>query len=417
MALSIKQLITDLKAEDVFLDLQTVGALIGLPPYALQSGKPAGKLLSVFANQITKLWNKFPAPWMRSAFLDFGEGDWLTLRAATFFKRYRTGQTFATGDVVIENRGGGFYTITPGTIRIKSTTGKTFTNTTGGVLSPWLGSGSYPTLSLVVQADAAGAASNTAAGGIMAYPVAPVQGPTGVFARTNATAILGSDAETDPHLVTRCRIATGPLSPGGPRRAYESIALDVRKNANGDPVLPEPMGTDAAAYTAATPLNITRVQVIEPGGNVVRVLLASAAGAAAGDSATPGTDVFVANVAMQVFACPAGMTLITEPATELPVAIGVITLYVDRASLVSKAEAEADAIAALDELFRVFPIGGMRKVPGDIGALYKGTVEGVAQASNRGIFEVDANSFSDTIVAATKVVVPSYTVNAVLVTQ
>jgi hypothetical protein len=243
-----------------------------------------------------------------------------------------------------------------------------------------------------------------------------VAGSANVYSTTNTVAFQGSDEEQDALLKDRCRISTGPLSPGGPRRAYESVALDVRRNAVGDPVMPDPFG-DAATYAAAAALNITRIHVMEPGGNVVRVLLASSSGAAAGDATTPGTDVFIANVAMQLFACPAGMTLITEPAYELAVDIGVITLYVDRASLVTKAEAEADAMEALEAFFRVFPIAGMRKTPGAIGTLYKGTVEGVAMASNRGIFEVDANGFTDTIVAATKVVVPSFTVNAVLVTQ
>ena len=418
MAIALKDLIKDLVDTEVLEDMRAVGRLLGLSDYAMATGRPVGAVMSVFAGQFAKLWNAYPAPWMRSAFLDYATGDWLTFRAWTGYKRYRGGQTFATGDVVIENRGGGFYTITPGVIRLKNAAGKTFTNTVGGTLTPWLGAGAYPTLSMVFQADAAGAASNTPAGGIAAFPTPLVSGPANVYAQTNASALLGSDAEKDPALVNRCRISTGPLSPGGPRRAYESVALDVRRDANGDPVLPEPIGTDAAAYAAATALNITRVRVLEPGSNIVRVLLASAAGAASGTSASPGTDVFVANMALQLWACPAGMTLIVEPAVELPVALGLITLFVNRASLVTKAEAEAAALAALDDFFRTFPIGGRRKVPGDIGRLYKGEFEGIAKAASPGIFEVDANSFPfDVIVGESKVVVPSYTVNAVLVTQ
>ncbi|MEO5725789.1 MAG: baseplate J/gp47 family protein [Byssovorax sp.] len=417
MAIALKDLVKDLVAADVLEDLRTVGGLLGISQYAMQTGKPAGAVMSVFANQFSKLWNANVAPWMRAKFLDYATGHWLTFRAWTDYKRYRTAETFATGTIVVENRGGGFYTVTPGVIRAKNATGKTFTNTTGGTLTPWLG-GDYPTLSMVFQADAAGASSNTAAGGIAAFPTPLVQGYANVYARTNASALLGSDAEKDPSLVNRCRISTGPLSPGGPKRAYESVALDVRRNAAGDPVMPEPLG-DEVPYAAATPLAITRVKVLELGNNRVRVLLASAAGPAAGSTGTPGTDLFIANVALQLWACPAGMTLETAAAIELPVAIGVITLYVDRASLVTKEEAEADALAALEEFFRTFPIGGKRKVPGDtLGRLYKGEFEGVAKASNRGIFEVDANGFAiDEVFAADRVVVPSYTVNAVLVTQ
>jgi hypothetical protein len=416
MALSIKTLIAELDRVDLLADFKAVGALLGLTTTAWQEGEPIYDALVIFSDRFASIWNTNVVPWMRSKFLDFASGDLLTVRAWTDYKRYRGNQTRGTASLTIENRGGGFHTITAGTVRVKNAAGKTFTNTTGGTLSPWVGSGPFPTLTMVFQADEAGSGPNTAPGGVLPYPTPLTSGSANVYALTNVGAFQGSDEEKDALLKERCRISTGPLSPGGPRRAYESVALDVRRNAAGDPAMPDPFG-DAATYAAAAALNITRVHVMEPGNNVVRVLLASSSGAAAGDVSTPGTDVFIANVAMQLWACPAGMTLITEAATELPVAIGVITLYVDRASLVTKEEAEADALAALNDFFRVFPIAGMRKVPGFLGTLYKGTIEGIAQASNKGIFEVDANSFTDVTVAATKVVVPSFTVNAVLVTQ
>lgn len=417
MALSIKTLIAELRREDILEDFRKVGALIGLTTTAWQEGEPIYDVLVIFSDRFAGLWNANVVPWMRSKFLDFASGDLLTVRAWTDYKRYRSAQTRGTASLTIENRGGNFHTVTTGNVRAKNANGKTFTNTTGGALTPWLGSGPFPTLTMVFQADEAGSGSNTAPGGILAYPTPLTQGYANVYALTNAAAFQGSDDEKDPLLKDRCRISTGPLSPGGPRRAYESVALDVRRNAAGDPVMPDPFG-DAATYAAASSLNITRVNVMEPGGNVVRVILASGSGAAAGDVSTPGTDVYVANVAMQVWACPAGMTLITESAHELAVDIGEILLYVDRKSLVTKEEAEADALEALTQLFRVFPIGGMRKAPGSgSGQLYKGTVEGVAQASNAGIFEVDAAGLVDTIVVPTKVVVASFTVRAILVTQ
>lgn len=417
MAIALTDLVKDLVATDVLADLKAEGELLGISPYAMETKQPVGAVLSLVASLFTKVWNGVAAPAIRAGYFDFASGDWLTLRAWTGYNRYRNGQTFGVGDVVIENRGGGFYTITAGNVRCKNGVGKTFTNTTGGTLTPWLGGANpYPTLSVTVQADEAGSASNTAPNGIQAYPTPLVQGYTNVFARTNASAIVGSDAERDPALKTRARVSTGPLSPGGPKSAYESIALDVRKDANGDPVLPFAPYTDAA-YKAAQALNITRVKVFEAGNNLLTIYLASAAGAASGDSVTAGTDVYVANVAIQLWATPWGMTVNAAPAPEQVVVIGIITLYVKRDSRVTVAEAEAGALAALVPYFETFPLGGERITPGGTGYLFKESLEAKAQSGNAGIFKAVASSFADTIISSTSVVVPVYTVHAVLVTQ
>jgi hypothetical protein len=417
MAIALIDLVKDLVAADVLAEFKAAGELLGISPYAMETKQPIGSVLSLVASKVTTLWNGTAVLWIRSSFFDFAEGDWLTLRAWTGYNRYRNDKTFGVGDVVLENRGGGFYTVAAGNVRCKNGTGKTFTNTTGGTLTPWLGGANpFPTLSVTVQADEAGSASNTAPNGILAYPTPLVQGYTNVFARTNAAAIVGSDAERDAALKTRARVSTGPLSPGGPKSAYESIALDVRKDSNGDPVLPFAPYTDAA-YKAAQALNITRVKPFEAGGNQLTIYLASAAGAAAGTSTTPGTDVYVANVAIQLWATPWGMTVNVAPAPEQAVAIGVITLYVKRDSRVTVAEAEAGALTELGPYFETFPIGGERIVAGGIGYLFKESLEAKAQSGNAGIFKAVASGFADTIIGATSVVVPAYTVHAVLVTQ
>ena len=67
-------------------------------------------------------------------------------------------------------------------------------------------------------------------------------GFSNLYAQTNAGALLGSDEEQDPALKTRCRLAKSQLSATGPWQKYASVVLDVRKDSNGDPVMPKDPG-------------------------------------------------------------------------------------------------------------------------------------------------------------------------------
>jgi hypothetical protein len=408
MAISVLDLIKDLKREDVLKDLLAIAAAVGLTTTAWQAGEPAYDLLAIFSELIAGKWNAYVAPWLRSKYLDFASGDWLTLRAWTDFNRFRFLATFATGTITIQNRSGLAFTIVPGQIRLRNTSGKTFTNTTGGFLSPWSG-GPYPTLALSFQADEAGAASNTAIGGIPAYPTPPISAPPGVYALSNPAPLLGADQESDDALKDRCRLATGPLSPAGSRAAYEAIAKDPigTYRRSGLPLPP--------SWPTAPP-NINRVRVLEPGNNVVQVYLASPAGAAAGSVGTVGSDVWAANIAIQLFACPAGITCTVAPAVEVLVPVGTVTVYVDAKTLVTQAEAQAAATAALTSYFATLPIGGMRKVPGGTGYVFVDEVKAIAAASSAAIFKAEC-AMSDFALAPNHVGVPAFAVLAVLVTQ
>jgi hypothetical protein len=410
MALAVTDLIKDLDRKEVSADMLAGLAAVGITDFA--EGSPVLVVIDIFADQFVKKWNGVVAPWIRSKYLDYAAGDWLSLRAWTDWNRYRNSKTFASGAVTLENRGAGFYTIIAGDVRVKNGADKTFTNTSGGTLSPWIGSGPYPTLELAFRADEAGSASNTPVGGILAVPTV---GFANVFTQSNTAALRASDDELDDALKERLRVATGPTSPGGPRAAITSLALDVHLDDANTPLLPGDVGYDAASATA-----ISRVQIVEPGGAAVQVYLASAAGAAAGDDVTEGTDVWAANAVIQVFATAAGITVTVAPAVEVSVDY-TATAYVDRAAHVTADEAALASGNAVAAYFETLRIGGLRTTAGSPqGYVFKEALDAAATVKSAGIFKVTSTvngGSGDAALDAGEVATYQITLNTVLVTQ
>jgi hypothetical protein len=413
MALSISDLVKDLTKEGVLADLLEIAEAFGLTTTAWQSGEPAKRLLTIFADQIASLWNATLVNAVRSGFLDYASGDWLTLVAYTCYNTLRNDATFATAAVTLENRGGGFYTFVAGDVRIRAgsgaAAGKTYTNTTGGTLVPWSGVGAYPTLEMTFQADEAGEDSSTAVSTIEAFPTSPVVAPAGVYAVTNGNAFTGQSEESDADLRIRARLYTGVLSPAGAAAAYTVVTLATRKTAAGGLLLPGDAG-----YSDGVSVAVNRVRVVDQGFGVVGVLLASTGGEASGDTATAGTDVFLVNVALQLLVVPAGITALVASADAIA-APCTITVYVDRASNVTAADAITAATAAVAAYFRTLPIGGNRLTPGGSGYAFRSEIEAAA-SSPTGIFKATMSQ-GDLLMAGDDVAVPTIVVTATVVTQ
>lgn len=412
MAIALTDLIKDLDRKEVLDDFIQVGKVLGLSTGAWQPGEPIYNLIVIFADQVTRLWNNVLVKALRAMFLDFGEGDWLTLFAGTFYETWRQEETFAIGTLVIENRSlVAFYNFSPGDIKVQNAAGKTFTATTGGSLGPWSGSGLTPRLTLSMKADEVGAASNTVADGIAHYPTAPLSAFAGIYVYAN-TVFIGSDQETDASLKKRARLSTGPLSPASPRSAYESVALSARVSADGIPLLSRDAG-----YDIATPVNVNRTRITEPGGGVVHVYVASPAGAADGDDVTPGSDVFYINALIQDRVAPAGISVTVASAVVRSVTVPTISVYIDRESLVTTQEAYDAVLAAVTEFFEMLPIGGMRVTPMGTGYVFLSEIAAKASESLDGIFRV-AISGSDVALLAAEVAVPdAFTILTTVVTQ
>lgn len=425
MAKSINELVTPLVKDDVLKDLYTLLGMFGLTTTALQPGEPIPVALSVFVSWfVDKVWNPLVIPALRAPFLDYATGDWLALIAWLVYNRPPIVATGGTAPLDVENRStiSGTVAIGVGKIRFRNkVTGKTYTNTTAATVAQWGGSGAFPIAAptMIFQADEAGIGSNANPGDIAPFPATPQTAPsvglyyTNVAPVTTSPPIYGSDAETDASIVTRCRAAVGDLSPGGPRLAYVSVALDPRGAFTRRGLTVPPQWT-------STP-SITRVRIQEPGAAVVNVFLASASGPAAGSDTDPASDVGMASVAIQMFVVPPGELCTVAAAVTQNLALGVITLDVAAESLVTTDDAASTATAALEAYFAVLPIGGAKNVGGSQGYVFRNALAAVA-GKGPGVVTVDLPYFTNLSidkqpVGGNAVVVPSFTVAVNIVPQ
>lgn len=387
---------------------------------AFQPTEPLPRTLdAVIGWVVDDLWNPIVAPALRGAWIDTATGAWLRLLSALRYNRPARDASAATVTLTVENRGSFFGTKPAGTLRAKhATTGKTYSNSTAVTFTPWGGSGAYPVWDVVFVADEVGTASNAMPGTISATPVSA---PSGVFFHTNAAAALGQNEEREGSLKERLRAARAEAT--GTRSDYVGVALD-------------PVGaltraglTVPASWQGVTPA-ISRVRVIPLGGAAVSVLLASDSGPAAGDTSTPDSDVYRANAAIQLISAKTGFTVNVRAATALAVNVGDVQVYIDRATPgASVAEAKAWIAESLADFFATLPIGGRRtnvflpqgwvfsdEVRAAAMCRLVDTPTGRRRQQIPGVIRADVG-FSSTAVAVDEVVVASYDIIPILVTQ
>jgi hypothetical protein len=198
----------------------------------------------------------------------------------------------------------------------------------------------------------------------------------------------------------------------GPRAEYTSIALDpvgafTRRN------LPVP-----TTFNSGQPA-ITRVAVLEPGGSVVNVYLASSSGPAAGNMATAGSDVYEAYVAILAFVVPPGTTCNVYAATSHTVNPGAIAITLSAASNVAVPAAVATATAGLLNFFATLPIGGARTMTGGTGYVFEAAAK--AAMWGPGVVDIVVPGLDDDTplaLGATDVaVLGTYSITATVVSQ
>jgi hypothetical protein len=397
MAVSIKDLVKDLTPKEVLDDILTVAKALGLPTTAWQPGEPIYGVLSIVSQKLADYWNNIIVRAIRSGFLDYGEGDWLTLEAFLTYYTRRKGETFAELPVTLQNRGGGNHPFVPGDVHIQNDNGKVFTNITGGTLAFWSGGAApYPTVTLKFRADEAGSGSNTLAGGFAGYPTPPLEAPAGVFVVPNTTEAFGQDEETDASLVERARLQTGTLSVAGPRAAYEYVAKSTMRS-------------------DGTFVDVSRVRLIPLAGSVY-VYLASPTGAATGDTSIEGSDVYLVNIQIQNKVAPVGINVNVSAAVEVSVAY-TIDLSVLREGNLTAEDAIAAAAPKLSEYFETLPIGGHRLTPGGQGYVIASELAAIASESTKGIFRATVTPNLDTPLESNEVALPILTINATVITQ
>lgn len=394
MAVSVKDLLTPLKKEDVLADIYAILGDLNLTTTALQPGEPIPTVISAVVQwAVDDVWNVWILPALQAQFGDYATGDWLSLFMANTFNRPRIEEQQGTMTVVLENRGS--FSGSTSVVRAKSSvTGQTYSATTTGTLTAWTGSGPYPTVSLTFEADTAGPSGNLQAGQLDVYPTPLVSGPINVFVRSN-TVCLGTAEETDAAGLARARAAAGGLAAAPARTTFLDIALDPT-GALTRRSLPVPW---AVPYVPA----VARVRIVQTGSAAITVALASTSGPAAGDTSTPGTDVYNVSFALQLLCGGVGVAITTVAATANTINLGTVTLTVSASSNVTAAEAQTNASAALAAFFSALPIGGARTTAGGTGYVYAAKLRAVLAAPD--YVEDVVLTFSDTALGATEVAV------------
>jgi hypothetical protein len=339
--LDLESLLTQQTKEEIYETALEVAQGIGLDTTTWQPGDPTRSLYHVeaeFLSVVEDLANNF----VRSGFLEHALGDWLKVVADQVYNVTVPEATFATTDVELTNSGGGLYegadTEAGALIFRNSTTGKTYTNTTGGTLA--VGPGT--TLTVTVVADEAGTDSNAAVGEIDEL----VTNLTGVTC-TNAAAAVGTDEQDRATTIQQCRDALGMLSPNGAKDAYSYVARN-------------------SELTGTTAITDSRVFADSDTGDVT-VYLRGAAGAVL------EVDRALVEEAILTYATPLCITptVVSCAAVTVPV---TYSLKVYKSANKTVAEIEEEVEEALEALFAARPIGGDIIPPATTGYLYRSLI-------------------------------------------
>lgn len=301
-------------------------AAAGLPVTAWQKLSPTRTLTDAQARLYNAL-QKVVVDLAKSSFLSTAGGQWLVQLALDQFGVAAITEDFAVGEFVAVNSGGGEYDYAPGEITF-SKIGTILTYHNVDAVHIVIGPSS---LAIPIVADTPGSSSSAAPGDLEW-----VNPPTGVSG-TNQLALAGQDDEEPGALKDRCVLARGPLSPMGPRAAYEYVARTPELNGG---------------------VNVTRTRLLPPPGNgTVTVVVASALGA------IDPTDLQKIQDGVDKWAVPATVLATVVSAGEAPQTISA-RVYVPLYNGPNLVELAAAVKASLIKYVDSLPIGGVQLVPG-----------------------------------------------------
>lgn len=333
----LADVITEETEASVFAKLAAALHAVGIDTESWQSGDPTLSLLHAFA-KYTASKEAAAVLAVKSGFLDLATGDGLTLTAKQLFDVDRVPATYASCTVRLTNTGNAPSTIDPEDFTfLASSTQKTYRNSTGGTLNP------VSTLDLTVVAEEVGRDSNAGIGEIdtlvNAIPKVSV---------TNTTVAVGTDAESDTALRSRCRAKLASLSPNGPADAYRFVAQT-----------PELVNDRV----------ITRCRVVDDSTvGEVDVYIAGPSGA------VDGSTVADVDEGIETYANPLCNSATVASAANLTLAVAY-QLWVYVGINKQAAEIEADVEATLEQELAERPIGGDITPPATTGYIFKGFIE------------------------------------------
>lgn len=344
MTTSLADLTAPLSREDVEDAIYAAIAARGLSTTTWKPGAVVRTLIAAIALVLASL-SALIALIAQSGFLALASGDWLTLVARYVYNVERITGTFATGNVTLTNTGVGVYNVAIGDLVLRhATSGKTYRNTAAFALGA-----SPATVSVAMQADEIGTPSNANAATITGF-VTPLLGVTA----SNPAALLGTDAESDVALRSRCSDKLGSLSPNGPSDAYSSVAK-AAKRADGSAI------------------GINRVKTVATGSGGVTVYVTDA------DGTVAGGDLTTVDTEIQTKAVPLGITATVVAATTLSIPV-TYEVWVRNNTGLDATSIRGVVSEMLQALFAGTPIGGFIVTPPN-GLLHKSQIEGAIAAA------------------------------------
>lgn len=345
--MTLDELTTPLTKDEVSAAIYAALAAKGANTTSWKSGSVVRTVIAG-VSIVLAAFSKLNAAVAKSGFLEYAEGDWLTLVASKVYGVDRDLGSFATGVVTFTNAGGGTFDYGPDEIvLVNTTTGARYRNT-GFVFI-----GGLATVSNVpIQAVEIGTGSNASVGEVDDLETTLL----GVTV-TNPSSIVGSDAEDDAALKLRCRAKTGAASPNGPRDVYSYLARSA-KRADG------------------TSIGVTRVMSVADGDGNVDVYVADGDGPISGSAGDTSTDLGIIANLMETKAAPLAVNVTTASATALAINV-TYSLWVWNTSGFSDEQIEEKVEALLLAYLAKQPIGGILR-PGDtLKRVYKDAIESV----------------------------------------
>jgi hypothetical protein len=351
--ISIEELVAPQSADEVFETFLTELETLGVPAKSWRKGGVARTILRVVAKTYSG-FTELMADAISAGFLETATGSWLTVLAKQVFNVERQEATFATGELLFTNTGGGIYSFNEDEVRaLWEDEGKAYANAESFTLNP------AESKLIAVRAVEVGSASSAPPNTITELETF-ILGVT----VTNPEAVVGNDAETDEELRTACRNKLAALSVRGPRDAY-AFAVREAKRPDGSSV------------------DINRQQVSPSSSTgTVTVYVASPSGAPS------PTDIQYVEESIEAIARPDSVTVTVLAATEVPLT-RTVTVWARRTSGVSAESIKTAVEKALIDEIKVYPIGGIPKPPSSQGYLYEDFLAGVVKGAHLSIYDVD----------------------------
>jgi hypothetical protein len=387
-ATPIDVLLTPVSEDEEVADITTTCVSLGTPADkwriagAMSSFRRAvARTIAGFSNLLVQAIGGF--------WVDTATAGWLKRLALLVYGVQVPEATFATGQLTLVNGGGGVFPFILGAKAFfyNSTTKALYQNASDFTLN------ALATLTIDIEAVAAGSASTSPPGGIDSLQTAML----GVTC-SNALAVIGTDAPLDAQIRTFCRTTLGAASVRGPKNAYLFFAQFTIDPVTGLGVpllnaLGDPVNINRVAVTPASHTGDVTVTVASPAGAVI------------------AADLTAADANIQTRAVPDGIDETTQSAAVVPYGPTLTVWCVAAPGLVAS-NVQAAVQAAISAYLQTYPIGGITK--GSTSALWGSGIDGVCKGANPNIFAVDGAS--DLTLIAGQVAGNATTVNVRMVT-